>query len=55
MENLSRIIKERREQMHIDEFIDGMFLCKVSNKFYKNRADHKNKCIYKYCKSGWDW
>lgn len=55
-ENRKKIsTREQKLQMEINDFPLKEYICPISSKVWENRPVHKEKCIYKYCKGGWDF
>lgn len=42
-------------QLEIKDYPLKEFICPVSKEVFKDFLDHKETCIYGYCKEGWDW
>lgn len=47
--------KERQQQLEITHFPLKKFTCPVSKIVFENIYDHNRKCIYKYCRNGWEF
>lgn len=42
-------------QLEMLDFPLKEYICPVSKEVFENRFVHKEYCIYKYCKEGWQW
>ncbi len=42
-------------QLEIKDFPLAKYKCPVSKEIFENKMIHKERCIYTYCKTGWEW
>ena len=47
---------KKRDYLQLElKDLETKFKCPISKITYENFLVHRQECIYKYCKSDWDW